>query len=230
MLEPFEPLRETLLLAGVAPVHVRRYMRELSEHLSDLVGEELKAGRSLPEARAAARPRLGDDKALADAVLAQPSLRSWTGRAPWATLVALPIMLLALAWVLPCMGLVFLVRRWANVNGAALPPGWLNSAGGALLDFIQVAGPLLIGSGIALLGARQRSRMIWPSLGCVVVGFFGAGVHWVVHWPYLDALGHKSFGISLGFQWSQSLAMGSLSLAVAAAVYGMASRRMLAVT
>ena len=85
MPEPFESLRETLLRAGLAPAHVRRYLRELSEHFSDLVCEALETGLGLTEARTAARARLGVDEALAGAMLAERSLRSWTGRAPWTT-------------------------------------------------------------------------------------------------------------------------------------------------
>ena len=224
MPEPFEPLRETLLRAGLAPAHVRRYVRELSEHVTDLVGEELTAGRSLAEARAAARARLGADEALTGAMLAQPALRSWTGRAPWATLVVGPILLLALAWILACLGIAVLFGV-SGANGFAQPPAWLAPAGAALLDLVQVGGPLLIGSGVALLGARQRSRLFWPLLGCVVVAFLGGSLHWHALWP---VAGSSARGLSIGFgdfQWSRTLAIGALSLAVASAVYGMARGR-----
>ena len=55
MPEPFEPMGETLLRGGVAPVHVRRYRRELSDHLGDLVVEALTTGHSPAEAKAGAR-------------------------------------------------------------------------------------------------------------------------------------------------------------------------------
>jgi len=227
MLEPFESLREALLRAGVAPAHVRRYVRELSEHFSDLAGEELKAGRSLAEARAAARARLGADEALAGAMLAEPSLRSWTGRAPWATLVLGPILLLALAWTLAGLGILLLFGL-PDANGLYQPPAWLAPAGTALLDLFQVGGPLLIGSGVALLSARQRSRLIWPLLGCVAVAFLGASLHWHAQWPVAGSP-ERSFSMGfMGFQWSHSLALGSFSLTVVGAVYWMARRRTLA--
>ena len=93
-----------------------------------------------------------------------------------------------------------------------------------MLDLVQVAAPLLIGSGVALLGAQQRSRAIWPLLGCLAVAYFGGGLIWGAHWP---AAGAQHSYLTIGFRWSRSLAMGSLSLAVAAAVYGMARRRRL---
>ena len=36
----FEALREVLLKGGVAPRHVRRYVRELDEHLDDLTAQQ----------------------------------------------------------------------------------------------------------------------------------------------------------------------------------------------
>jgi hypothetical protein len=253
MPEPFEPLRETLLRAGVAPAHVRRYVRELCDHFSDLVSEELEAGRSPDEASAVARARLGRDDALAEAMLVQPSLRSWTGRAPWATLVVGPFLLLIAAWILACFGIVFLVGWPADPNNLGprpvwLPPEWLPRTwqapiGTALLDLVQVGGPLLIASWVALLAAGQRSRLIWPLLGCVVVALLGATLVWDAHWPAVDPrdpLGRISFSISMGFRgvpraflrgaafnladWSQGLPLVALSLAVSAAVYWTARR------
>jgi hypothetical protein len=256
MPDPSEPLRDTLLRAGVAPVHVRRYLRELSEHFSDLVGEEREAGKSPTEAEAAARARLGGDEALAGAMLAQPSLRSWTGRAPLATLVIAPILLVVLAWVLACLGIIFLIGWPADPNNlnprpAWVPPEWLPRTwqppiGTAVLDLVQFGGPILVGSWVALLAARQRSRLIWPLLGCVAVALFGASLFWHAHWPAVDPrdpLHRLSFGLSMGFRgdhmsdhhhsfsfavWSQSLPMGAFNLAVAGAVYWWARRRQLA--
>jgi hypothetical protein len=231
---PFESLRETLLRSGVAPAHVRRYLRELSEHYSDLVGEELEAGRNRDEAKAAARARLGADEALAGAMLAQPSLRSWTGRAPWATLVVGPFLLLILAWLVPALLVVAVMLANRGPHPFTLPPSWLPPVYEALMNLIQFAGPLLIGCGIALLGARQRSRAIWPLLGCAVVVFFGDSLHWGAVWP--TAASHD-LAVTMGFRgfqmkdhkgsfsladWSHGLPLVALSLAVAAAVYGMA--------
>jgi hypothetical protein len=201
---PFEPLRETLLCAGVAPAHVRRYVRELSEHVCDLVGEELKGGKPADEAQVAARVRLGADEALAGAMLAEPSLRSWTGRAPWATLLIGPILLLVLTWFVAILSL------------RPLPLTWKAPVGRTVLDLVQVAAPLLIASGVALLGARQRSRLIWPLLGCVAVAYFGGGLVWDAHWV---APGARGGYLAVGFRWGHSLIVGSLSLAIAAALY-----------
>ena len=204
MREPFESLRETLLRAGVAPAHVRRCVRELSEHFCDLVGEGLKSGEGLAQARAAARARLGSDETLAGAMLAEPSLRSWTGRAPWATLLIGPMLLLVSTWFVAILSL------------RPLPLAWKAPVGGAVLDLVQVAAPLLIASGVALLGAWQRSRLIWPLLGCAAVAYFGGGLVWGAHWTVPGARGGY---LAVSFGWGHSLIMGSLGLAVAAALY-----------
>jgi hypothetical protein len=95
----------------------------------------------------------------------------------------------------------------------------------------------LIVAWVAGLGARQRSRLIWPLLGCVAVALFGASLHWEARWP---AVGSPESMLSLGFRglhpspsggalnlavWSQSLPMVFFSLAVAGAVYGIARFR-----
>jgi hypothetical protein len=61
----FNQLRNQLLRGGVAPRHVTRYLRELTEHLEDLVAEEKLAGRDCETAETSAWARLGD----ADSVL-----------------------------------------------------------------------------------------------------------------------------------------------------------------
>ena len=44
MSQPFDEIRERLLRGGIAPRHVRRYLRELSDHFGDLVLEERRNG------------------------------------------------------------------------------------------------------------------------------------------------------------------------------------------
>jgi hypothetical protein len=235
MSPPFEPLRERLLRAGVAPVHVRRYLRELSEHYADLSQEEQEAGRSPAEAQAAARARLGGDQALAEAMLAQPGLRSWTARAPWATLVIGPFLLLILAWIVPALLVVLVMFLTLRLHPGALPPAWLPPVGGALLNLVQFGGPLLIACGIALLGARQRTRVIWPLLGCAAVASFGDSLLARAIWPtaakrdmaitagirglHHDRIAGNAFSLT---DWSPSLPLIAFSLVAAAAVYWLA--------
>ena len=83
MLQPrFDRLSERLLQAGIAPRHVRRYVRELGDHFDDLVREERAggAGRELAETRALSRLGNDDDSGRCHAVAAR--LRSLTARFP----------------------------------------------------------------------------------------------------------------------------------------------------
>lgn len=67
MEKQFRELRERLLLAGVAPRHLRRYLSELRDHLADLKAEEERAGRNRSEAEKRALLRLGGIDELANA-------------------------------------------------------------------------------------------------------------------------------------------------------------------
>jgi len=93
---PFEHLRERLLKGGIAPRHVRRYLRELADHLDDLAAAEREAGQSKEEALRISRDRLGNEDHLAEAMLARPDLKSWAARAPWLLFgLAPPVAILA---------------------------------------------------------------------------------------------------------------------------------------
>src|ERR1700759_2269966 len=87
---PFEAVTEQLLKGGVAPRHVRRYVRELDEHLDDLTAQQRASGYDSEDAAIRARARLGDDTELAQAMLEQPGMRSWPARLPWLVFLLLP--------------------------------------------------------------------------------------------------------------------------------------------
>ena len=95
-------LRERLLRAGVAPRHVRRYLRELADHFADVCAEEEALGKSKTEAEAAALERLGSSEQLAQAMIAKPELRAWSARAPWAVFGAGPVACLARHYAVAC--------------------------------------------------------------------------------------------------------------------------------
>jgi hypothetical protein len=92
---PFETLAEALLRGGIAPRYVRRYVRELAEHLDDLTVQQRASGYDGEDAVRRARARLGDDSELAQAMLDQPSMRSWSARMPWLVFLFLPPVLTA---------------------------------------------------------------------------------------------------------------------------------------
>src|SRR4051812_8470413 len=104
----FDRLSERLLHAGIAPRHVHRYVRELSDHFNDLMRDEIAGGTSRDLAETRALARLGRDDDLANAMLSRPELRSLTWRYPWAVFGLGPIAMLAV-----------------SIVAAALIEGWL---------------------------------------------------------------------------------------------------------
>jgi len=72
----FEALRETLLIAGIAPRHVRRYLRERDDHLADLTEAQRAAGHGNEDAAVRARALWAAMRIGGGDVLSSPSLRS----------------------------------------------------------------------------------------------------------------------------------------------------------
>ena len=92
----FESLRLELLRSGVTPVYIERTILELEEHYSDLENAALASGVDAHEAARIALATLGNERAIAAAVLAQPALLTFSTRYPrvaqYLTLPGLPLM------------------------------------------------------------------------------------------------------------------------------------------
>lgn len=92
----FESLRLELLRSGVTPVYIERTILELEEHYSDLENAALASGVDAHEAARVALATLGNERAIAAAVLAQPALLTFSTRYPrvaqYLTLPGLPLM------------------------------------------------------------------------------------------------------------------------------------------
>lgn len=120
--EPFESLRLELLRSGVNPVYVERTMLELAEHYSDLESAALAAGLGAHEAARAARATLGDERAIAAAILAHPELLTFSTRHPR---VAHCLQSAVAIGTLPGLPLMFCIEhrpqlaRWAAAVGVA---------------------------------------------------------------------------------------------------------------
>src|SRR3569833_1509433 len=98
--EAFAGLEDRLLRGGIAPRHVKRYLRELTEHLADLTEAQRDLGHDQTDAAARARAALGPDAELADAMLKQRDFRSWRARFPWAVFGLMPPLALILGFLL----------------------------------------------------------------------------------------------------------------------------------
>jgi hypothetical protein len=171
---PFEAMAKTLLKGGVAPRHVRRYVRELDDHLGDLTAQKRQAGYDDEDAALRARALLGDDRELAQAMLEQPGVRSWPARLPWLVfgilppLAALALFFLAL---LPLVGLANLLHMISAQGIAA--PYWFR----ILTRVITDGGNLLLAPSLAALltviAWRQHLRAAWPTLAIALIAAMG---------------------------------------------------------
>ena len=94
----FHTLRTELLDAGVAPRHVKRIVAELDDHAKDLHDEARERGMNDSEAREFAMRRIGDQREIAERMLAVPDLRAWIYRYPKIARIYLPV---AYALLLP---------------------------------------------------------------------------------------------------------------------------------
>jgi PadR family transcriptional regulator PadR len=148
------------------PRHVRRYLRELHQHFDDLLRAETENGLSGKAAIDAARTRLGSDDELAVAMLAQPELRSYTARYPWATLGIAPVIaVLAILYTAVAFQVSIIELHWRLTNGdmaaAYVIPEWLKSFFVAWDWIIPNIIPFTVAGGFCVLAARQRMKLGW---------------------------------------------------------------------
>ena len=219
MPKPLRKLRERLLRAGVAPRHVRRYLKELAEHLADLTAEEKAAGRAGADAEDAALARLGNIDELADAMIRQRQFQSWTSRAPWLAFSAGSLAALAAAYLIAC---ALLLCGWKLfLPSAETPFGHGLSGMHALAKLYFVAdkswyygAPIVIGLGVAIIAIRQRLKSIWPVIGLGLIAYMAATARINANRVAL----HDKFTVSMSFfslPSSRAAASGELLYAVA---------------
>lgn len=230
----FDRLSERLLRAGIAPRHVRRYTRELSDHFDDLVREEIAGGASRALAETKALSRLGSEDNLAAAMLEKPELRSFMARFPWAVFGLGPVALLALSIAAALFaehGIIQAVTLWAPLLGVTPGPAAAHGFTQIMLVWNTLAiygAPLLFAWLFYWMGSRQRMPKAWIMTGlaivCVVGGFQnmsfydtgckGCG-HLLVESALLPPFPHVAEG----------LARAALNLAIACGIWWLAIRR-----
>jgi hypothetical protein len=158
---PFEYLEDRLLRGGIAPRHVKRYLCELDEHLSDIAEAHTAAGYDAQTAAAHACAALGSDDELADAMLKQRDFRSLSARVPWLVFGVLPVLALPLAMLWS----VLLPAVLQEFSPAPMFP--------ALAGITLFAGNFIVVPAIALLfvfiARRQRCSLLWPILSTAII-------------------------------------------------------------
>lgn len=200
MQKQFAELRERLLRAGVAPRHVRRYLRELADHLADLRAEEERTGRVGRDAEAAALERLGRVEELAQAMIAKRELRAWSARAPRAVFGVGAVACLAAAYAVAC---TILWTGWRMFLPGA-PTPFMPIDGAAVIYFgvgrmLYWSAPVLVGWSMCALAARQRMKAKWPAVGMAAAALIAALVQ--VHARRPDSnggWGQVSLGVTAG--------------------------------
>ncbi|QDZ10958.1 hypothetical protein [Devosia ginsengisoli] len=187
MPDQLENLRETLLRAGTSPAHVRRYLRELSEHRDDLYDHLRQQGFRAQAARNEADRRLGSADALLLPMLADPRFRSRAARWPALFYIVLP--LACQAGLVVAFTLVLLL-----VAGTSLRPIIADLGSG--LALLLLAAPVLIAWLTLLAAHRRRASRRWPIVGAVCGAAFAAALQLGVTLPAPDV--HGQIGLSLG--------------------------------
>lgn len=158
MREPFAPLRERLLRAGVRPGTANRYVAELRDHLDDMIAALETKGLSRAEAQEAALSQLGSIDALATPMISDRRFHSWTARVPWVVFLFAPI--LGYAVVMATLAFVL-----ASATSPGTVPDWFDTAGHTARHFASLVVPLVAAWLLAFTALRQRSRAMWPLLG-----------------------------------------------------------------
>jgi len=227
----FDPLRERLLRAGIAPRHVRRYIAELRDHFDDLVREETAAGAATALAESKARARLGSDDALAQVMLVRPGVRSMSARFPWAVFGLAPVaMVVAVIYgaVLIEAGVFSLALVVHAKSAGHPPPEWFTSLVFGWNWLATWAAPLAIAVTLCVIGLRQRMPAGWIFTGITIACVLGA--FQVLNWHDDGLHGELSLGSGLVPPFPARLVVGGLyravvTLAISAAIYGFAVRR-----
>jgi hypothetical protein len=237
----FDRLFERLLHAGIAPRHVRRYVRELGDHFDDLVREEKAGGATRELAETRALSRLGNDDALADAMLSRPELRSLTARYPWAVFGIGPIVLLALSVVGGLYLELWLLNQPPGVFTylTGQPPGPVTARLATRIytvynTLIVYGAPLLFAWLFYWMGSRQRMRLAWIVTGvaiiCVLGGFqnlifYDTGCRGCGHLLIQSGLLSPFLHFFAPFNFAEGIARAIINLAIAGGVWWLSAKR-----
>lgn len=174
----FEALTEGLLRAGVAPRHVRRYVTELDEHLTDLIAEVRTSSLEPAAAIQRAETLLGGDEELVQAMLERAPRRSLTASAPWAVFALSPTLLFVFAIVAIDSAMIRLLSPLPVVAPDQIPVGYR-----LLIDFASLLVNDLVGAVLVVtcvvLALRQRSKSVWlwTGLGMIALARSALGFH-----------------------------------------------------
>ncbi len=171
--QQLESLGERLLRSGIAPRHVRRYLRELKDHYNDAMQEELGKGADRATAEESAAKRLGEADHLVASALARPELLSWSRRWPWAVYGFGPLIIFPAAFVATILAMVGLMRIVSPGTEHPLPEPLLEILKAFRFFGLYVL-PVIAASGFALLARRRGVTRGWAWATVALFTFVGA--------------------------------------------------------
>ena len=215
----FNALRERLLRAGIAPRHVRRYVRELRDHFEDIVAEEISLGKSERDAKSAATLRLGDEETLAAELLKSPELKSLAARFPLLMFGLGPVLMLSIVVIAALLiegGFLFWHKSIVEgaIGGPAslsqIEPGWIKSLAFLWNGAATYALPVLILALLCAIGFRQRSEPKWILLGLIVISVFGGFHQLDMSWSDGTGPSELSLGFGLAPPFPQEMILSGL--------------------
>lgn len=196
----FAGLSRRLLRAGVAPRHVKRLIAELEAHFADVVAELRSTGRSQAESESQAAIRLGTEDVLAANTIARPELQSWARQWPWLAFVLLPLLALALQFVLSMLAALGVFNFSTRVLGlTALHAGAVPWVVGALQSYGVWIAPMLAAGAACFLAARRGAPALWPIVGSALIALAGASTNAGFEWSPAVPRAVLSGGIALHF-------------------------------
>jgi hypothetical protein len=223
---PFEGLEDRLLKGGIAPRHVKRYLRELSEHLADLTQAQRDLGYGEADAASHARAALGPDAELADAMLKQRDFRSISARFPWAVFTIVPPLVMLAGTTFPVLLLAILGKtaQWLSLiqHGNVESP----RLQAAIRILLETGNLLAMPLALLLMTAivwRQRLSPAWLLLSLLVLWPLILSAS--VEFPATAEIARKSgaaLSVGAGLSTSGSFGQAKTGLMFSAAHYGFA--------
>ncbi len=169
--QQLESLGERLLRSGIAPRHVRRYLRELRDHYDDAVREELSKDVDQAAAEESAAKRLGELDHLAECALARPELHSKLARFPRLVFGAGPVLL----WIAISVVVLFMFAEAANSLER------MTAMYAAIIFLFRIL-PVALALGLFVIAYRQRLPLLWPIVGASTIAIL-AGTIDIGYWP-----------------------------------------------
>ncbi len=206
----FKELKEQLLRGGIAPKHASRYVRELEDHLGDLVREEIQNGMDIPTAERSAHKRLGDNAALSRAILSQSELKSIAARYPWLIFgIVPPLALIAIVASSLAIEAGVIALAGSSSTGGSAMPSWGRLGISIWHGLLMYVVPFIIAAVIGILGIRQRMPFAWLLLGTCIVLVLGSFLTINVVWS--DLPGQSSLSVGLGLSAGEITTMQGIS-------------------